>query len=207
MGEKQKADFGGYATRNDLECSDGLTIKGGAFTHNDGKQIPLVWHHQGANSAENILGHAILENRSDGVYAYGFFNESDNAKYAKEAVRHGDINMLSIFANQLQKTGIGRKDVVHGEIREVSLVMAGANPGAFIDSVSFSHSDGTALNEDEGVITTSDDETIDPSPAAISSDNSSTEVPPEVTPPVVTPDAEINHADSSTQNKRSKYRG
>jgi len=193
MGVKKQPDFGGYATKNDLVCSDGLTIKGGAFAHNDGKQIPLVWHHQGVDSPENILGHAILENRADGVYALGFFNDSEKAQTAKEAVRHGDINMLSIFANGLKKNGPGRKDVVHGEIREVSLVMAGANPGAFIDNVSFSHSDGSELHEDEGVITTDDDVVIDPSPAAISSDKEE--------PEEESKKENLEHADSSTDNK------
>lgn len=171
MGEKQTADFGGYATRNDLVCSDGLTIKAGAFAHNSGKKIPLVWHHQGVDGPENVLGHAILEDRADGVYAYGYFNNTEYAKTAKEAVQHGDIEALSIMANQLRKSGVGRRDVVHGEIRELSLVMAGANPGAFIDNISFSHSDGSEFGEDEGVITTDDVGVIELEPAVISSDD------------------------------------
>jgi hypothetical protein len=189
MTADRKPDFGGYATKNDLVCSDGLTIRGGAFKHNDGKKIPLVWHHQGTDSPENILGHAILENRPDGVYAYGFFNDSDSGKMAKQAVQHGDIDKLSIFANQLRKSGPSRKDIVHGEIHEVSLVMAGANPGAFIDSISFRHSDGSEFNDDEGVITTDDDEVIDPEPAEISSDKSGEDDKSK---------DEIVHADSST---------
>src|SRR5690606_33857353 len=185
----KKPDFGGYATRNDLVCSDGLTIRGGAFKHNDGKKIPLVWHHQGTDSPENILGHAILENRPDGVYAYGFFNDSENGQIAKTAVEHGDIDKLSIFANQLRKSGANRKDVVHGEIHELSLVMAGANPGAFIDSISFSHSDGSAFGDDEGIITTDDDETIELSPAEISSDKTGEEGKSQ---------DKLEHADSST---------
>jgi hypothetical protein len=191
MGFKTKPDFGGYATRNDLVCSDGLTIKGGAFSHNSGKQIPLVWHHQGTESPENILGHAILEDRPDGVYAYAWFNESENGKTAKEAVRHGDITDLSILANGLRKAGVDRKDVVHGEIRELSLVMAGANPGAFIDNVSFSHSDGSKLEEDEGVIFTDDEDGIDLDPAENSSDDKNEASNKE----------NLEHADSSTDNE------
>jgi len=196
MGVKQTADFGGYATRNDLVCSDGLTIKGGAFSHNDGKKIPLVWHHQGALSPENVLGHGVLEDRKDGVYVHGYFNDSDLAQYAKTAVEHGDIDALSIFANQLRKEGIHRTDVIHGEIREVSLVMAGANPGAFIDRVSFSHGDGSDFGDDEGVITTADDEKLDLAPAAISSDNSTKDDPKETV--VQHADSSINHAKGDT---------
>jgi hypothetical protein len=194
MGVKQKPDFGGYATRNDQECSDGLTIRSGAFQHNDGKQIPLVWHHQGIAGPENILGHAILENRADGVYAYGYFNNSENGQIAKEAVAHGDITGLSIFANSLRKGGARKTDILHGEIREVSLVMAGANPGAFIDSVSFRHSDGSDFDEDEAVITTEDDEVIELEPAETSSDTK--EEPPDK--------EALEHADSSNDTKGDK---
>lgn len=131
-------DFSGWATKNDLRCSDGRTILRDAFKENDQKRVPLVWNHQ-HNDPNNILGHAILENRNDGVYAYCFFNETENAKAVKEMVRHGDLKSLSIFANQLKQDG---SKVVHGMIREVSLVVAGANPGAFIDSI-MEHSDGT----------------------------------------------------------------
>jgi len=131
-------DFSGWATKNDLRCSDGRTILRDAFKENDQKTVPLVWNHQ-HNDPNNILGHAVLENRDNGVYAYCFFNETDNAKSVKEMVRHGDLKSLSIFANQLKQDG---SKVVHGMIREVSLVVAGANPGAFIDSV-MEHSDGT----------------------------------------------------------------
>ena len=123
--------FSGYATRNDLLCSDGRTIRKDAFKHSDGQTVPLVWNH-GHNDPDNILGHALLENREDGVYAYCTFNESESGLAAKEAVRHGDVKALSIYANKLKQTG---NDVLHGMIREVSIVMAGANPGAFIDSV------------------------------------------------------------------------
>lgn len=145
-----KPDFSGYATRNDLRCSDGRTIKANAFSKNDKGTVPLVWQHQ-HNDPTNILGHAQLENRDDGVYAYGFFNDSQAAKHAKESITHGDIKGLSIYANQLVQKG---GDVLHGEIREVSLVISGANPGAFIDNISIRHGDEVTRLEDEAVIYT-----------------------------------------------------
>lgn len=126
-----KYDFSGWATKNNLRCSDGLTIMQNAFQENDGKKVPLVWNHD-HNDPSNILGHAILENRAEGVYAYCKFNDTPAAINAKSMVQHGDIESLSIYANQLKKEG---NAVVHGQIREVSLVLAGANPGAFIDDV------------------------------------------------------------------------
>lgn len=126
----EKCDFSGYATRNDLLCADGRTIRKDAFKDNDGQTVPLVWNH--THDPEHILGHALLENRDEGVYAYCTFNDSEAGVAAKEAVRHGDVRSLSIYANKLKQSG---KDVLHGLIREVSLVMAGANPGAFIDFV------------------------------------------------------------------------
>lgn len=140
----QKCDFSGWATRNDLRCSDGRTIRKNAFKHNDGQKVPLVWNHQ-HNDPFNVLGHAMLENREEGVYAYCTFNDTESAQAAKETVKHGDIVALSIFANKLKEHG---SDVVHGAIREVSLVIAGANPGAFIDTIAISHgeeSDGEAI--------------------------------------------------------------
>lgn len=134
-----KFDFSGWATRNDLVCADGRTIRHNAFEHCDGKTVPLVWNHQ-HNEPTNILGHALLENRKDGVYAYCTFNESESGKAAKELVQHGDIVSLSIYANGLKQTP--SKDVTHGVIREVSLVVAGANPGAFIDFVDMAHGEG-----------------------------------------------------------------
>lgn len=128
---EKKYDFSGWATRNDIPCSDGRTIKQNAFAGNDGQTVPLVWNHQ-HNDPTNVLGHALLENRSEGVYAYCSFNETELAKNAREQVKHGDITALSIYANQLRQNG---GNVLHGAIREVSLVLAGANPGAFIDSV------------------------------------------------------------------------
>lgn len=124
-------DFSGWATKNNIECSDGRTIIKDAFKINDGMEVPLVWQHQ-HNDVDNVLGHMRLENREDGVYSYGYFNNTEKASVAKELINHGDITSLSIYANNLkQKDG----KVFHGNIREVSLVLAGANPGAFIDYV------------------------------------------------------------------------
>lgn len=144
-------DFSGYATKAGLRCSDGRTIMPGAFKHQDQMKVPLVWQH-GHNDPENVLGHAILENRDDGVYAYGYFNDSIKATHAKSLLQHGDINMLSIWANELiEKAG----RVLHGAIREVSLVLSGANPGALIESVTIRHSDGFETQvEDEVIIYT-----------------------------------------------------
>ena len=145
-----KCDFSGYATKNDLRCTDGRTIRRGAFSDCDGATVPLVWQHM-HNSADNVLGHAELEERDDGMYAYCTFNSTPSGQNAKELVRHGDIRSLSIYANHLRQQG---GDVVHGMIREVSLVLSGANPGASIDNVSFAHSDGTYETiDDEAVIT------------------------------------------------------
>ena len=141
-----KYDFAGWATRNDLRCSDGRVIRKHAFKDQDGKTVPLVWMHQ-HNDPENVLGHALLENREAGVYAYCSFNDTERGKHAKLMVQHGDIEALSIHANRLQQKG---SDVLHGAIREVSLVMHGANPGAYIESVMM-HGDEM---EDEGIIYT-----------------------------------------------------
>ena len=126
-----KFDFGGWATRNDLRCSDGRTIRKNAFKAQDGQTVPLVWNHNHSDP-NNILGLAHLENRDDGVYAYCEFNDNESGRTAKELVKHGDVRSLSIMANRLKETG---KEVVHGIICEVSLVLAGANPGAFIDNI------------------------------------------------------------------------
>ena len=126
-----KYDFSGWATKNDLKCSDGRIIRKDAFKHNDGQEVPVVWNHQ-HDCVDDVLGHAMLENREDGVYAYCTFNDSESGKTAKLLVQHGDINQLSIYANQLKQQG---PNVMHGNIREISLVLAGANPGAFIDNV------------------------------------------------------------------------
>lgn len=141
-------DFGGYATKNNLECSDGLTIRDGAFSHQHGMQVPLLWQH-GHNDPENVLGHAILENRGDGTYAHCVFNDTPKAQIAKTLVEHKDVNALSIYANKLLKKG---KDVLKGAIKEVSLVLAGANPGALIDNVRIAHGDGFIELEDEVII-------------------------------------------------------
>lgn len=137
-----KYDFSGWATRNDLVCADGRTIRKDAFKHCDGMSVPIVWNHQ-HDDVDNILGHAILEHRKDGMYAYCFLNETENGKKAKEIVQHGDVQALSIYANGLKQMFNGHgKDVVHGDIREVSLVIGGANPGAFIDFVDLAHGEG-----------------------------------------------------------------
>ena len=141
-----KYDFSGWATRNNIKCSDGRTILRDAFKHNDGQTVPLVWNHQ-HNESANVLGHAVLENREEGVYAYCTFNDTEAGKNAKLLVEHGDVTALSIYANQLKQNG---SNVMHGTIREVSLVLAGANPGAFIDSI-IRHGE---FCEDEAVIYT-----------------------------------------------------
>lgn len=144
--QPEACDFSGWATRNDLKCYDGRVIRRDAFKHDDGIKVPLVWNHQ-HNDPRNVLGHAWLENRPEGVYTYGFFNDSESGEIGKILVKHGDICALSIYANQLQQRGC---DVLHGEIREVSLVHAGANPGAFIDSM-LKHGEDS---DDEAIIYT-----------------------------------------------------
>lgn len=143
-----KYDFSGWATVNDRLCSDGRTIKKDAFKDNDGQTVPLVWQHQ-HDSPENVLGHCLLENREEGVYTYGTFNDTPMGQIAKEQVQNGDIVSLSIYANKLKQHG---GDVLHGAIKEVSLVLAGANPGALIDSVMLAHGDSTEIAEDEAVV-------------------------------------------------------
>jgi hypothetical protein len=156
MAEK-KFDFSGYATRVDLKCSDGRVIRKDAFKHNDGQTVPLVWQHL-HNEPTNVLGHALLQNKADGVYTYCTFNDTDAAQVAKKLVEHGDIKSLSIYANQLQQKA---NDVIHGDIKEVSLVLAGANPGAFIDNISIQHSDGSyGTAEDEAIIFNDDEISI-----------------------------------------------
>ena len=128
---KQEYDFVGWATKNDIKCSDGRTIRHNAFIDNDGKRVPLVWNHN-HNDIDNVLGYAILKNADSGVRAYGFFNPTDKGRNAKTILEHGDITSLSIYANKLKQVG---GDVIHGDIKEVSLVLAGANPGAYIDEI------------------------------------------------------------------------
>lgn len=142
-------DFSGWATRNDLKCSDGRTIRHNAFKDCDGLEVPLVWNHS-HGEPENVLGHALLKNKDEGVYCYGKFNDTSSGQVAKVLVQHGDIKALSIYANQLKQVA---SDVIHGVIREVSLVHAGANPGAFIDTI-LTHSDD---GEEEAVIYTGED--------------------------------------------------
>lgn len=157
-----KFDFSGWATRNDLLCGDGRTIRKNAFAHNDGQTVPLIWNHD-HNNQNAVIGHALLENRDDGVYAYCTLNDTESGKHAKELVKHGDIRSLSIYANKLKQVG---GDVIHGTIRELSLVLAGANPGAFIDSVMVHGDDEEEamwINYDENAIYLyhSDDENDD----------------------------------------------
>ena len=139
----EKYDFAGYATKNNIRCTDGRVIKKGAFSDQNGSQVPLVWSHN-HNSVENVLGHAILKEDENGMYAYGYFNNTKNAEIARVCLAHGDFDALSIYANQLQENG---NDVIHGNIKEVSLCLAGANPGALIDTI-IAHSedsDGEAV--------------------------------------------------------------
>lgn len=133
-----KADFSGYATRANVLCSDGRTIAPNAFKHQDGATVPLVWEH-GGRSLENILGRATLEHREDGMYATCMFNDTATANTARELVKHGDLNSLSIYAKDLKQQGA---TVMHGDLVEVSLVLVGANPEARIDEVYLTHSDG-----------------------------------------------------------------
>ena len=149
----EKFDFCGWATRAGLKCSDGRTIMKDAFKHNDGQKVPLVWNHQ-HNDPNEVLGHALLENREEGVYAYCKFNDTESGQTAKLLVKHGDVNALSIYANQLKQS---MSNVLHGNIREVSLVLAGANPGAFIESVTIQHGEESIESEDEVVIYTGEE--------------------------------------------------
>lgn len=179
-------DFAGWATRNNLKCSDGRTIMKDAFKDNDGQKVPLVWNHD-HNQPFSVLGHALLQNRDDGVYAYCKFNDTESGQAAKQLVEHGDVCSLSIYANKLKQQG-GK--VLHGAIREVSLVLAGANPGAFIDSI-MKHGEES---DEEAVIFTGEDielthaDTTDISDSSLDSTDDSDE---------------INHADD-TNNKEEK---
>lgn len=146
-------DFSGWATKNDILCSDGRTIKKNAFKDDDGKKVPLVWMHDHGNP-ENVLGHAFLVNKDEGVYCYGKFNDTPEGEHAKSLVKNGDISSLSIYANHLKHDS--RKNVMHGSIKEVSLVLAGANEGAVIDNVVLEHSDGWEELEDEANISFGD---------------------------------------------------
>ena len=153
----EKYDFSGWATRNDLTCADGRVIKKDAFKNQDGEVVPLVWNHN-HSGVDNVLGHALLENRDEGVYAYCTFNNSESGITAKELVKHGDVRSLSIMANQLKQAG---NAVFHGIIRELSLVIAGANPGAFVDTVMAHGEDtetGMIIGYDENIMLYHSDE-------------------------------------------------
>ena len=144
-------DFSGYATKANLRCADGRTILPDAFKHMDGEKVPLVWQHS-HNEPVNVLGHMLLEARDGDLYGHGFFNETDQGKNAKSLVQHGDITALSIYANRLKEEN---KHVKHGQVREVSLVLSGANPGALIDNVNIAHGDGSITEVDgEAIIYT-----------------------------------------------------
>lgn len=172
----EQFDFCGWATKNDLQCSDGRIIRKDAFKHNDGETVPLVWNHDHTDPYR-VIGHAKLQNRPEGVYAYGKFNDTDLGKTAKIYVEHGDITHMSIYANQLQQQG---PNVLHGAIREVSLVLAGANPGAYIESV-IKHGEES---EDEAIIFTGEDISL-----SHAEDETSEE------------DAELEHADTKKEDK------
>lgn len=147
-------DFSGWVTKANLKCGDGRTILPDAFKHQDKTTVPMVWHHN-HDEPSNVLGHMVLENRKEGVYGFGYFNDTDQAKHAKTLVQHKDISSLSIYANQLTEKA---KQVVHGWIREVSLVLSGANPGALIDNISLAHADGDMVTlEDEAIIYTGEE--------------------------------------------------
>lgn len=148
MSRPTEYDFSGYATKFDVLCSDGRVITKDAFAHMDGEVVPLVWNHD-HNSPSNLLGHAYLEARDDGMYTYGSFNKTSSGVDAKEALAHGDVDSLSIYANHIRQRG---NSVVHGAIREISLVLAGANPGAKIDTVMMHSDDSDDISEEEGVI-------------------------------------------------------
>ena len=156
--QKSQCDFSGYATRYDVPCADGRTIRKGAFADDNGKTVPLVWMH-GHKNVRDVLGHALLESRPDGMYAYGFLNDTDNGKYAKTGIQHKDITKLSIFASGLKqnRTGPLSADVTHGSIKELSLVLAGANEGAYIDFVSMAHSDYDDGDAGDAIIYAGDD--------------------------------------------------
>lgn len=168
-------DFSGWATRNNIRCSDGRTILKDAFKHNDGQTVPLVWNHD-HNDPLNVLGHALLENRDEGVYAYCTFNDTDAGRNAKALVEHGDVTALSIYANQLKQQG---PNVLHGAIREVSLVLAGANPGAFIDSI-IRHGEES---DEEAIIYTGEELVLEHSQNSIVNDKNLDEVKDNFTPP------------------------
>jgi HK97 family phage prohead protease len=180
-------DFSGWATKFGLRCTDGRVILPGAFSHQDSQRVPLVWQH-GHASPENVLGHAILEDRKEGTYCYGYFNETAQAKNAKTLVKHEDISALSIFANSLVEKA---KQVSHGIIREVSLVLAGANPGALIDNIEIAHADGEVdIVADEAIIYTGLELEHSDGPSATTETTETTETE--------TTETEVEHTDGET---------
>lgn len=191
-------DFGGWATKNNIECSDGRVIMKDAFKQNDGQKVPLVWNHQHDDPNE-VLGHAVLENREEGVYAYCKFNDTDSGRQAKALVVNGDVDRLSIYANKLKSQ---MNNVVHGCIREVSLVLAGANPGAFIDSV-ITHSDESG-DEEEAVIYTDEDLEMTTDKKEVSEESKAQEENPEEDPEDNKNESEKSESENSEKDESSK---
>lgn len=183
-------DFSGWASRNNLKCSDGRTIRRGAFKDNDGMTVPLVWNHD-HNDPTNVLGHALLENRDEGTYAYCWLNDTDAGQSVRELVKHGDVKALSIYANHLKQNG---GDVLHGSIKEVSVVLAGANPGAFIDSV-IVHSFESEEDEDGAIIYTGEE---------ISFKHSEEETEEEVKEETETPEEEEEKAEETEDSEEEE---
>lgn len=184
MGDR-KPDFSGWATKNDLLCADGRTIKAGAFKHMDKVTVPLVWQHQ-HNNPENILGHAVLEDRAFGVYAHGYLNGTTRAQHMKESIEHGDITSMSIYANNLNERS---KQVFHGDIKEVSLVVAGANPGAVIENINLMHGNTFETIDEEAIIHTGLTLDVEEEPAPA---EPATETPKEEETPNPEADPEAN---------------
>lgn len=205
---EQNWNFKGWATRNDLRCSDGRTIRRDAFAAQDGKEVPLVWNHN-HKDAKNVLGHALLENRPEGVYAYGFLNDTPEGQRARLLIEHGDIKNLSIWANELRQTP--SKDVMHGVIREVSLVLSGANPGAYIEAVDIQHSDDPDYDEefsaeiytDEPIELKHSDDQEKPPIEDVKTEEPAAEQQPETTEPVepAKPEDEIQHSDDKEEKE------
>ena len=189
---KENYDFAGWVTKNDILCSDGVVIKHDAFKNNDGQKVPLVWNHN-YSATNNVLGHVVLHNHEKGVYGYGYLNNSEEGTHAKELIRHGDISAMSIGARKLKKTG---KNIVHGMIYEVSLVLAGANPGALIEHVMTHSDDGEEVESEQAVIFT---DMIIHSAESLPEDDEVEETPeetPEAEEPETTPEEEpLTHAE------------
>lgn len=195
MSKPKIYDFSGWATKNDLRCSDGRTIRKNAFKDDDGRKVPLVWMHQ-HNDPENVLGHAILENRDEGVYAYCCFNDTHTGQQAKEIVRHGDVCSLSIFANNLTQEG---GNVLHGSIKEVSVVLAGANPGAVIDFPMLAHGEESqteaTIRVDEPIELWHSEEKAEPEEAPAEPQENAAEPEAEEPKEEPAPEETIEHAD------------